>query len=144
MKKEKSSGAIIFIRDKPIKYLLVQYGFGHWGSVRGNIEENETEKETAIREAEEETGISDLIFMENFKEKISFFYKMNNELINKEITFFLAETKTEKIKLSFEHKDYKWLEIESALKLIKFKNSKDVLIKADKFLKSPRLTDFYD
>ena len=122
--------------------MLIQYGLGHWEFVRGNIEENETEKETAIREAEEETGISDLNFMENFKEKISFFYKINNELINKEITFFLAETKTDQVKLSFEHKDYKWLEIEDALKLIKFKNSKEVLIKADKFLKSPRLTDF--
>ena len=142
MKKERSSGAIIFIRDKPIKYLLVQYGNGYWEFVRGNIEENETEKETAIREAKEETGISDLNFIESFKEKISFFYKMNNELINKEIIFFLAETKIEKIKLSFEHKDYKWLEIEDALKLIKFKNSREVLIKADKFLKSPRLTDF--
>ena len=49
--------------------------------------------------------------------------------------FLLAETETKDIKLSYEHKEYKWLEFEKALKQTTYKNSRDVLKKADKFLK---------
>ena len=70
-----SIGAIIFNKSKEIKYLVLQYGYGHWDFPRGLIEKNETEKETAIRELFEETHIKNLKFVSGFKEKIHFFYK---------------------------------------------------------------------
>ena len=42
---------------------------GHWGFVKGHVEDNETEKETALRELKEETGLSKVEFIEGFKEK---------------------------------------------------------------------------
>jgi len=136
---EKSSGAIIFIKDKEIKYLLLHYGLGHWEFVKGKIENNENDKETIIRETKEEVNIEDLKFIPGFKEKIQFFYKKDKELVKKEVIYYLAETKTKEIKLSFEHIDYKWLNYEESLKQLTFKNSKEILKKAHEMLTSSLL-----
>lgn len=134
--KELSAGAIIFRKEKnKIKYLILLYGLGHWDFVKGHVEKNESEKETIIREAEEEAGLKDLKFIPGFKEKISYVFRKEGKLVSKSVIFLLAETKTAKIKLSFEHEAYKWLEFEEAVKNITYKNSKNVIKKADKFLK---------
>lgn len=133
---EKSAGAIIFRKeDKKIYYLLLYYEIGHWGVAKGHIEKGETLENTARREIEEETGIKDIKFIEGFKEWIKYFFKLKGENIMKIATFLLAETKTKEIKLSFEHKDYAWLEYEEALEKLTFKNSKEILKKANNFLK---------
>ncbi len=140
MPKEKSAGAVIFRReDGKIYYLLLHYGAGHWDFVKGHVEKGESEKETARRETEEETGIKDLKFMEGFKEWIKYFFKKSygkkkGPLVFKIVDFFLAETKTKKIKLSFEHQGFKWLPFEEALNQLTFKKAKDILEKAHKFL----------
>ena len=47
MLREKSCGAVIFHKkDDSTKYLLLNYAAGHWDFVKGNVEANETEKET--------------------------------------------------------------------------------------------------
>jgi len=133
---EKSAGAIIYRKGKDkIRYLLLQYGAGHWDYVKGHVETDETEEETVVREAEEETGLMDLKIIPGFKEIISYFYTKTGKKIAKEVVFLLAETETKDIKLSYEHKEYKWLEFEKALKQATYKNSRDILKKADKFLK---------
>jgi 8-oxo-dGTP pyrophosphatase MutT (NUDIX family) len=133
---EKSAGAVVFRREnKKIKYLLIQYAWGHWEFPRGLMRKGETLEETAKREIKEETGIEDLNFLEGFKEWIKFFFKLKGKTIMKIATFLLAETKTKKIRLSFEHKDYAWLEYDQALKKLTFKNSKEILKKANDFLK---------
>ena len=53
-KKEKSCGCIIIEKDK---VLLIQHIKGHWGFPKGHVEVGETERETAIREAKEETNL---------------------------------------------------------------------------------------
>lgn len=56
------------------------------------------------------------------------------EWIFKLVIFYLAETKTKEVKISFEHIDYKWLLYEEALKQLTYKNSKEILKKANNFL----------
>ena len=136
---ERSAGAIIFIREKEIKYILLHYESGHWDFVKGHIEENEDEKETVTREAKEEVGIKDLKFIPNFKEKIQFFYR-RDDLIKKEVIYYLAETKTKKVKLSYEHIGYEWLNYKEALKQLTFKDSRTILKKAHKMLTSSLLS----
>ncbi len=132
---EKSAGAIVFRRkNNKIKYLLIQYGWGHWEFPRGLIERGESLEETARREIKEEVGIKDIEFIPGFKEWFKFFFKLKGKNIMKIATFLLAETKTKEVKLSHEHKDYVWLEYEKALEKLTFKNSKEVLKKANDFL----------
>jgi hypothetical protein len=51
------------------------------------------------------------------------------------------ETHTEQVKLSFEHVGYTWLNYQSAMKKLTFKNAKDVLQKAQELLASEGLID---
>ena len=133
---EKSAGAVVFRpENNKIKYLLIQYAWGHWEFPRGLVEKGESLEDTARREIEEEVGIKDVKFIPGFKEWIKFFFKLRAKTIMKIATFLLAETKTKEVKLSFEHKDYAWLEYEEALDKLTFKNSKEILEKANNFLK---------
>lgn len=133
---EKSAGAVIFRKERgKIFYLLLLYDLGHWDFAKGNIERGENLEGTTRREVEEETGIKDIKFITGFKETIKYFYKRDDQKIFKVVVFFLAETKTKDIKISYEHKDSKWLPYRQALKQTTFDNAKKILKKANDFLR---------
>lgn len=131
---EKSSGAVIYKEDK---FLLLKYSIGHWGFVKGHIEGDESEKETMFREAFEETGLKkeNLKLIDDYKEKISYYFKKNNNTIYKEVVFFLVESDTFNVNLSHEHQDFEWFKYNKALDRLTFKNSKILLKKANRILK---------
>jgi bis(5'-nucleosidyl)-tetraphosphatase len=138
--REKSCGAVVFLKNGEVKYLLLHYEAGHWDFVKGNVEPHESEKETVIRELQEETGIADAQFIEGFREKIEYFYRRQGATIHKEVIFFLIETHTEKVELSFEHVGYTWLDYQSAMERLTFKNAKAALQKAYELLKVRGIT----
>ncbi len=132
---EKSAGAVIFRDSKEgIVFLLLHYPSGHWDFVKGKIEKNENPHQTVIRETKEETGISDLNFIDKFEEIIKYDFEFEGELIHKKVILFLAKTNTEKITISHEHVDYAWLGYENALKKITYENAKSVLAKSNQLL----------
>jgi len=134
--REKSCGAVVFLKNTEVNYLLLHYEAGHWDFVKGNVEPNESEKDTVIRELQEETDIVDARFIEGFREKIDYFYRRQGATIHKEVVFFLIETHTEKVKLSYEHVGYTWLDYQRAMERLTFKNAKDMLQKAHELLKA--------
>lgn len=138
MPQEKSCGVVVFRHERGggRKYLILHYEEGHWDFPKGHVEAGEEEKEAAIRETKEETGIADLEFLDGFRERIEYFYRQEGRTMHKEVFFFLAETKTRDVKLSFEHVGFEWLPYEEALARITFKNSKGVLEKAENFIKT--------
>lgn len=144
MFREKSCGAVVYLKDSEVKYLLLHYEAGHWDFVKGNVEPNETEQETVIRELREETGITDAKFTEDFKEKIDYFYRRQGTTIHKEVIFYLMETHTETVKISYEHIGYIWLNYQQAMEKLTFKNAKDVLQKAHKLMKARGIIDIKD
>jgi bis(5'-nucleosidyl)-tetraphosphatase len=135
MKKERSAGVVI-LHEKPegVHYLLLNYPTGHWDFVKGKIEEGENYQQTAIREAKEETGISDLEFIQGFEEKINYNFQYEGELIKKDVIFFAAKTQTSKVIISHEHHDYVWLDYENAMKKITYQNAKNILSKVNKLI----------
>ncbi len=140
MPTEKSAGAVIFRKDKgSIYYLVLHYELGHWDFVKGKIENNEQLKQTIIRETKEESGIDDLRFIGEFKEKIDYFFKKQGKTIFKTVIFFLAETRTKEIKLSDEHIGFKWLPYNKAMEQLTFENAKRVLKKANNFIIKSKL-----
>jgi 8-oxo-dGTP pyrophosphatase MutT (NUDIX family) len=136
---EKSCGAVVFTKNPQVTYLLLLYEAGHWDFVKGNVEPNETEKDTVIRELQEETGIVDAQFIDGFREKIAYFYRRQGNTIYKEVVFFLIEAHTEKVKLSYEHVGYEWLDYQHAMEKLTFKNAKNVLQNAREFMKKQRI-----
>ena len=141
MKNERSAGAIVFIKDKESLYLLLQYQEKHWDFPKGNIEKGEKDLETVKREIEEETGIKDVEIISNFKEKIQYYFKFKGDLINKTVIFYLAKTNSKEVKLSFEHIGFEWLPFDKAIEKLTFKNSKEILKKANDFLKTHKTLD---
>ena len=137
MREQKSAGIVLFRNDSDKnEFLLLNYPQGHWDFVKGKIEQNETSHETALRETKEETGISNIEFVNGFEESVEYDFRFKKENIHKKVIFFLAKTNEKNIKLSHEHNDYLWLEYSDALKKTTFENAKNVLTKANEFLSS--------
>ncbi len=133
MKEEHSIAAVVYYEDQ---YLLLKYGLGHWGFVKGHKEKGESNEETILRELEEETGITDAIIIGDFKKDFEYYFKFKGEKIHKSVTCYLIESKTREVIISYEHEDYIWLPIEKALQKATFDNSKKILRKAREFRKS--------
>ena len=137
MKNEKSAGIVFFRKTKNgINFLLLNYPSGHWDLVKGHIENNETARDAAIRESKEETGITDIKFIDSFQEEIEYYFTYDKQDIHKKVIFFLSETKQEKIILSSEHLDFLWADFDVAIKKITFETAKSVLKKANHLLQS--------
>jgi 8-oxo-dGTP pyrophosphatase MutT (NUDIX family) len=144
---EKSAGAVIFKREtNKIYYLLLHYpGASHraekdyWDFPKGHIEKGEKIEETVKREVFEETGLKDIKILPGFKETIKYFFKSGGKRILKFVTFFVVETKEKKVQISFEHIGYEWLPFEEATERLTFKNAKEILKKANDFLKNSKI-----
>ena len=124
----------MFKRNGGVEYLLLHYEAGHWDYVKGQVEPEESEKDTVVRELKEETGITNARFIEGFREEISYFYRREGRTVYKEVIFFLIETEDSNVKLSYEHVGYEWLSYEKAMAKLTFANAKKVLAKAHEFL----------
>tara|TARA_Y100000310_G_scaffold343478_1_gene451322 strand:+ start:11668 stop:12093 length:426 start_codon:yes stop_codon:yes gene_type:complete len=135
MEFEKSCGAVLFsTSNNKIKYLILHYEEGHWDFPKGKQELDEEEKETVLREIQEETGIADAEFIANFQELTKYYYTRDKKTIHKNVSYYLAKTKTEEVTISHEHIGYTWLSFDKALKKLTFDNAKELLKKANKFL----------
>src|SRR5574340_769996 len=134
MLEERSAGSVIYRESSKGKlYLLLNYPSGHWDFVKGNIEEGETIKQTVLREIREETGITDITFVDGFEDKVEYHYQRDGQVIHKEVVFFLSNTKTDQVVLSHEHLDYTWLNFNDALEKLTYKTAQK-LFKKVKYL----------
>lgn len=131
MGREISAAGVLFYENL---FLLLKYELGHWEFVKGHVEEGESPKETVMRELREETGIIEAKLIDGFKETYDYFFKKEGETIYKKVYCFLIRSETEEVELSFEHVDYRWLPFEKAIEKATYKNAKNVLRKAKKFL----------
>lgn len=125
-----SCGVIVFnINKKKPEYLLVKYPT-YWGFIRGQVEPGETEELTAFREALEEAGLNDIVFVPGFREVTNYFFKREKDIIRKDDVYLLAKTSTWNVKRSHEHENIKWCGYEEALALMKHKELREILTKA--------------
>lgn len=128
---ERSAGILLFREESGKKmFLLLHYPSGHWDFIKGRIEKGESLKQAALREAMEETGITDIEFIDGFEEKIQYGYQFNGKAVRKEVVFFLARTNSKDVKISHEHLNYIWLEFDDALKKTTYQNAKNLLMKS--------------
>ena len=128
---ERSAGILLFREEDGRKlFLLLHYPSGHWDFVKGRIEKGESLRQTALREAMEETGITDIEFVEGFEEGIEYGYQFGGKAVRKNVVFFLAKTGTKDVRVSHENLDYVWLEYDDALQKTTYQNAKNLLMKS--------------
>ena len=156
---EKSAGAVIFsIAKRPARkfhsgelrpaqpprreYLLLHYESGHWDFPKGHLEGEETAEVAAQREIFEETGLRAIRILPGFQEHIKYWLWPYNaprrtpgKRILKLVTFFVAYAKRRGVQLSWEHTGYAWLPYKDAVKLVTYETAKEILRKAENFLK---------
>jgi len=137
MPREISAGMILFRRTPEPHYLLLHYESGHWDFPKGHIESGEDPEETAKRELQEETGISEMRLVDGYRQTLRYFFRQKGIGIFKVVIFFLAETTQSEVTLSAEHVGFDWLPYDAALARLTFKNSRDLLVKAHEHLHAP-------
>ncbi len=142
MKREISAGVIVYRRDakthEPL-FLVMHYISGHWDFAKGKLEGIETKIQAAIRELEEETGIEQVALQNGFEQSLTYIFRdRKGEMVEKEVTFFLGETGTEKVVLSREHLYAKWLPYKDASKQLTYGNARQILAQAQRILEDNR------
>jgi 8-oxo-dGTP pyrophosphatase MutT (NUDIX family) len=139
---EQSAGIILYRKlDNKIEYLLLKYAppaIDYWGAPKGHLEEGESCFMAAIRETQEEAGLKafeDYTFFDRAN-TIEETYQVNSDPNHlKKVVYwlgFVSDPNVE-IKVSSEHTDFKWLDLDNAIQLAYL--SKNILLQADALLK---------
>jgi len=138
---ERSAGAVLFYMEGTTEpeYVLLHYTAGHWDFPKGNIEAGESEKQAATREIREETGITDIEFIDGFRMKIEYRYRHSKRLVQKEVVLFLARTQTRQVTLSHEHIGFTWKRFDDAIQQLTYRNATNLLSAARKYLQKQSL-----
>ncbi|KAI5091461.1 bis(5'-nucleosyl)-tetraphosphatase [asymmetrical] [Silurus meridionalis] len=119
-----------------IEYLLLQtsYGEHHWTPPKGHVDPGEDDLTTAWRETQEEAGFSEehLRVVDGFLQSLH--YQVRGK--EKEVVYWLAELREPgtKVKLSDEHRDYRWARLDEACRLAKYTDLQDTLKNVQRFL----------
>ena len=94
--KDESFGIIPFTKEGfKYKFLLVQRtadgeNGGHWSFPKGHKEEGESDKDAALREFKEETGLQDIIILDDKDFVEQYFFKKGNDMVYKTVKYFLG------------------------------------------------------
>ena len=108
---EQSAGILLVNDDNDFEEFLIMRRYGIWEIPKGHVNEGEELVDTAIRETEEETGVSrgDISF------DWGYHYHTCTGYTDKHVYVFVAKSKTRDIVIRknsdgiYEHHDYKWV-----------------------------------
>ena len=133
--------------EKGIEFLLLKRaGYqvypGLWQMVTGKIKTNEKAYQTAIREIKEETSLTPLQLW--VAPTVNSFYEPKGEYVCL-LPVFAARVDADKIKISSEHTEYKWVDKSEAQKLLAWDGQrKAVSIIEDYFLNEKSFFHFVE
>lgn len=155
MRDEISSGIVVY-RESGGKrtYLLLGRQEGFLDFPKGHIEDGETEREAAIRETLEETGL-EINPAEGFRHEMDYWFRApamsagerelsvseyaktrtGGELIHKRLVMFLGRApEGASPKVSIEHTGVEWLNYDQCTRMLKYRNQRELLEAVEKFL----------
>lgn len=106
----------------------------HWDLPGGRVKKGDGIEETLVKECNEELGINKIKILGHFDSLISNIKipSGNKDLSLALIVYKCLLPKKQKIKLSFEHTEYKWASIDEAKKFLGYKYPQSFIKKLDK------------
>jgi len=129
---EISAGGVIYRwRSETPHILLIRDAYQHWGLPKGHLEKGETPDAAALREVEEETGLSELVLGPRLQ-TIDWFFRAQGRLIHKYCHFYLIECPSgETVPQTAEGiTACSWVPIGEAVDQISYDNAREVLLRA--------------
>lgn len=135
---ERSCGAVVCSNvSGETRFLIIKNKKSlHWGFPKGHVEKGENDKQTAMREVLEETGIH-IDIIKGFSSCSE--YKIHGH-IEKTVVMFLATTDNTVTTIQPEEiDDYNWLTFNNAMEMLKFENDRVILRRAEKYLRNKSL-----
>lgn len=142
MKKVISAGIIVFRRTREgIKFLILYHGRNYWNFPKGKVESEEKSWQAALREVREETGLksNEIRWVGGFKTYERFVFGGGAHKTFKLVILYLAETRQNRITVSYEHEGYGWFTYHEAKRVLsKYRESVNILEKVHAFLHHKR------
>ncbi len=95
--RERSYGVIPFRRTEGrIQFLLVHSALvrnpeAAWEFPKGSVNPGETDVETALRELREETTVTEIVLLPDFRDQVRYTYRRDGREIEKTVIFFTGE-----------------------------------------------------
>jgi len=136
-----SCGFIVAHRgvNDALEFLLIKSSRGHWGFPKGHMNQGESEMETAMRELKEETGITNIICIDDVYFETTYSPKEFGEVVLKTVKYFLGmvgENSTISID-GDEVAHYEWVTLDMIGSFTEMKDClKEMLSKANEYLTS--------
>jgi dATP pyrophosphohydrolase len=127
----KIAEVVVFRKRKTTEFLLLKRSDdekiypGLWQIVSGGIERGEKAFEAAAREVKEEIGIKPIHLYNTPLTNTFYFY--TNDSVNVSPVFAAEVDVDAKVKLSNEHKEFRWLKKEDAIALLVWPGQKEAI-----------------
>jgi DNA polymerase len=148
MEFEFSAGILVYrYRASKREFLFLENPEGWLDLPKGHIEKGESAIEAAVRETAEESGLS-IEPDRFFREGMAYWFIRDRVKVKKTLIVFIGMASADsKVKISDEHTGYRWLELETAMHRLKFKNQielvKNGAIYLDKAERLKKLNTMY-
>ncbi len=98
---------------------------GEWCQIAGSIEEGEAAWQTALRELDEETGLTPEAFYS--ADTCEQFYEADRDSITIAPVFVAFIDSSAKVTLNHEHSEYRWVSFDEAVEMVAFGGQRRVL-----------------
>jgi 8-oxo-dGTP pyrophosphatase MutT (NUDIX family) len=89
MATETSAGGIVFRHEPDLQFLMILDAYGRWTFPKGHVEEGESPQQAAVREIEEETGITGSIGDEVGETRYTYHHPRRGR-VHKTVIFYLV------------------------------------------------------
>src|SRR3989339_1468139 len=134
--KDKSVGVIPVQKTaNGYQFLIIQHAEGHWGFPKGHPDLDETAAKTALRELQEETGITKCQLLADFKCTQQYSFEKDGAQVIKEVIFLIGLVDGGEVQIDHDEIiDFRWLSYEQSQKLLSFAENRTMLKTVFKFL----------